>query len=213
MKRAVIISNGSFNNYEYIKAQIRDDDFIICADGAAHHLENMNISPDVWIGDFDSCKMSEDEFVKFSRDSKVVRLNPVKDSTDTECACDYAIEQGYKSIVIFGALGSRFDHELANVFLLFKLEKDGVDAKIINEKNIIYLAKEENLIYQGNFENVSLIPVCKKIEGVTITGMYYDIVDADISRGSSLGVSNKLISDVGKITIKKGKALIILSKD
>jgi thiamine pyrophosphokinase len=173
----------------------------------------MNISPDVWIGDFDSCKMSDDEFVKFSKGSKVVRLNPVKDSTDTECACDYAIEQGYKSIVIFGALGSRFDHTLANVFLLFKLEKDGVDVKIINEKNIIYLAKEENLIYQGDFENVSLIPVCKKIDGVTITGMYYDIVDADISRGSSLGVSNKLISDVGKITIKKGKALIILSKD
>ena len=60
---------------------------------------------------------------------------------------------------------------------------------------------------------MSLIPVCKKIEGVTITGMYYELENADISRGSSLGVSNKLISDIGKITIKKGKALIILSKD
>ena len=213
MKRAVIISNGSFFDYEYIKSQITDDDFIICADGAAHHLKNIGVSPNVWIGDFDSCKMNEEEFIDFSKNSKVVRLNPIKDSTDTECACDYAIDEGYKSIVIFGALGSRFDHTLANVFLLFKLEKDGVDAKIINEKNIIYLAKEENLIYQGDFENVSLIPVCKKIEGVTITGMYYELENADISRGSSLGVSNKLISDIGKITIKKGKALIILSKD
>ena len=213
MKRAVIISNGSFDDYEYIKAQIRDDDFIICADGAAYHLKNMNISPDVWIGDFDSCKMSEDEFLKFSKDSHVVCLNPVKDSTDTECACDYALEKGFKSIVIFGALGSRLDHTLANTFLLFKLNNLGVDAKIVNEKNIIYLAKDENLIYPGDFENVSLIPVCKKIEGVTIEGMYYDIGDADIPRGSSLGVSNKLISDVAKISIKKGKALIILSKD
>ncbi len=213
MKRAVIISNGDFCDYEYIKKQIADDDFIICADGAAHHLKNMNISPNVWIGDFDSCKMSENEFSEFAKNAKVVRLNPVKDSTDTECACDYALEQGFESIVIFGALGSRLDHTISNVFLLFKLDKAGVDAKIVNEKNVIYLAKDENLIYSGDFENVSLIPVCKKIEGVTITGMYYNIENADISRGSSLGVSNKLISDAGKISIKKGKALIILSKD
>ena len=213
MKRAVIISNGSFFDYDYIKSQITDDDFIICADGAAHHLKNIGVSPNVWIGDFDSCKMNEEEFIDFTKNSKVVRLNPIKDSTDTESACDYAVDNGYKSIVIFGALGSRFDHELANVFLLFKLEKAGVEAKIVNERNVIYLAKEENLIYQGDFENVSLIPVCKKIEGVTITGMYYELENADISRGSSLGVSNKLISDIGKITIKKGKALIILSKD
>ena len=213
MKRAVIISNGSFFDYDYIKSQITDDDFIICADGAAHHLKNIGVSPNVWIGDFDSCKMNEEEFIDFSKNSKVVCLNPIKDSTDTESACDYAVDNGYKSIVIFGALGSRFDHELANVFLLFKLEKAGVEAKIVNERNVIYLAKDENYIYPGDFENVSLIPVCKKIEGVTITGMYYELENADISRGSSLGVSNKLISDIGKITIKKGKALIILSKD
>ena len=213
MNRAVIISNGDFHDYEYIKKQITEDDFIICADGAAHHLKNMDISPDVWIGDFDSCKMSESEFSAFSKDAQVVRLNPVKDFTDTESACDYAINQGYKSIAIFGALGSRFDHTMANVFLLFKLEIAGVDAKIINEKNIIYLAKDENLISPGDFENVSLIPVCKKIEGVTITGMYYNVENIDIMRGSSLGVSNRLVSTVGKISIKKGKALILLSKD
>ena len=149
MKRAVIISNGSFFDYEYIKSQITDDDFIICADGAAHHLKNIGVSPNVWIGDFDSCKMNEEEFIDFSKNSKVVRLNPIKDSTDTECACDYAIDEGYKSIVIFGALGSRFDHTLANVFLLFKLEKDGVDAKIINEKISSTLQKKKILYIKG----------------------------------------------------------------
>ena len=31
--RAVVIGNGSINDYGYIKSKIRADDFIICADG------------------------------------------------------------------------------------------------------------------------------------------------------------------------------------
>ena len=213
MKRAVIVSNGTISDYEYIKSFISDDDFIICADGAVSHLEKMGIKPQVWIGDYDSCNMPCYEFSQWAKNSEVIKLNPVKDATDTESACDYVINHGFDSLVIIGALGSRFDHSFANVMLLVKLERAGVKAKIVNEKNIIYLADEFNTIDSGDFENVSLVPVTPTVEGVTIKGMYYELNNATLDMYSSLGVSNKLVSPKGEISIKKGMALIILSKD
>ena len=213
MKRAVIVSNGTINDYEYIKSFISDDDVIICADGAVSHLKKMGLYPHVWIGDNDSCNMTEGEFSKWSKNSEVIKLNPVKDATDTESACDYVINHGFDSLIIIGALGSRFDHSFANVMLLVKLEKAGVKAKIINEKNIIYVAEKFNTIENGDFENVSLVPVTPVLEDVTIKGLYYELNNATLDMYSSLGVSNKLVSPKGEITIKKGQALIILSKD
>ena len=53
--KAIIISNGVFDNYSFFKSKVTDNDYIICADGAIKHCIGMGIVPDLWIGDFDSC--------------------------------------------------------------------------------------------------------------------------------------------------------------
>ena len=59
MKRAVIFSNGEFRDYNYYKSIISDNDYVICADGGIVHCLATGITPDLWVGDFDSCDFSK----------------------------------------------------------------------------------------------------------------------------------------------------------
>ena len=67
-------------------------------------------------------------------------MNPEKDATDAELACDYAADKGFGDIVLLGATGTRFDHTIANVYLLKNLADKGIKAKIIDSNNIIYIS-------------------------------------------------------------------------
>lgn len=52
-KRFVIIANGEMTDYQWHRRLLRDDDFLVCADGGARHALGMGVIPDVVLGDFD----------------------------------------------------------------------------------------------------------------------------------------------------------------
>lgn len=56
---------------------------------------------------------------------------------------------------------------------------------------------------------VSIIPINK--EGITVDfdGFKYGAKETNIEYGSSLGISNSLSGEKGKIKLKRGKALVI----
>ena len=211
--RAVIISNGSITDYNCIRSMINCDDFVIAADGALFHCSKLGILPDVWIGDNDSCMLDKSEIEDISKKCRVIRLNPEKDATDTEAACDYAIAEGFDSVLMLGSCGSRFDHTLANVYLLRKLADSGIYATIANEHNIIFLAKHHNVIQRSEYSNVSVIPIEGDVTSISNKGFYYTLDNEILAMYSSRGVSNYLVEDVGEITIDSGTALIVLSRD
>ena len=53
-KRIIIIANGDLPNLEKARALLRDDDFIIAADGGTRHALALGRTPDIIIGDLDS---------------------------------------------------------------------------------------------------------------------------------------------------------------
>ena len=53
MSRCIIICASPYNQPEFIKAEIRTDDYIICADGGYDIAKKAEITPDIVIGDFD----------------------------------------------------------------------------------------------------------------------------------------------------------------
>ena len=77
-------------------------------------LHRNGIVPDIIAGDFDS--VDDDSLDEFSSlpDVEMLRLNPVKDDTDTEFVIREAIRRGATSISILGATGTRLDHVLAS---------------------------------------------------------------------------------------------------
>ena len=54
MKTAVIFGAAPIKNYETVKKYISDDDFFIFCDGGLVHQKELDIAPDLIIGDFDS---------------------------------------------------------------------------------------------------------------------------------------------------------------
>ena len=56
--KAVIVSGGTVDNYSFY-SEILKDKYIICADGGIYLLQKLNIKPDMFLGDFDSCNFDE----------------------------------------------------------------------------------------------------------------------------------------------------------
>lgn len=60
---------------------------------------------------------------------------------------------------------------------------------------------------------VSIIPITRKIAGVSTRGLLYQLNDAEIELGSTFGVSNEFTEDRAEIKISGGLAVVILAWD
>lgn len=200
--RAVIVCGGNVG--EYIKKYIKPGDFIICADSGYDRAKKYGIEPDIVIGDMDSVKngcVHENKLVYPAR----------KDFTDSELAISYALEHGYDELLLFGMIGTRMDHTLANISLLKRLKN--VSAVIIDANNEIYFTDNQITLKGCKGDIVSIIPFEGDVLGVTTKGLDYALTDGVIKSGTTLGVSNVMTENECSITVKKGAAFIIRSKD
>ena len=211
MPRAIVVSNGVISDYSFYN--LKDDDFVICADGGIRHLLKLNRLPDIWIGDFDSCRFSE----LISKHPEleavaVTKLNPVKDVTDTHYACMLAIEKGYKEIIVWGACGGRIDHMLSNIHLLQLINENGANAIIEDEKNTVHLCGGSiNIVKKRKY--LSIIPLDNSVIVEKTQGLLYPLENYALMRSVSMGVSNEIVSAQATISIKSGFALIVESDD
>ena len=187
------------------------DSFVVCADYGIKNFINLEILPDLIIGDLDS---SDEECKKFIEDKNIelIKLNTRKDFTDSESALSYLIENKYDEITLLSVTGSRLDHTLSNIFLLEKYF-DKAKIKIVDNNNEIYYIEEgEYILSKDNYKYLSIISISDKIL-LSSQGLSYEVKNSIINRAASLGVSNEIIDEKAKIVLHKGKALIIKSKD
>lgn len=202
--RVLIFSGGEFTRLPD-GIDIYNYDVIIAADSGYLSACDCGIVPDVFVGDFDSVLRE-----KVSA-AKIISLNPVKDKTDTQEAIDYAVSQGAKHITIVGALGNRFDHTLANVHLLKYARTSNVFAEIVDVNTYITLADSELFIKKKDGFCISLLPLSDCF-GVSVSGVFYPLDNADMPIGNPYGISNEFTDDFAKISVKSGELLVILSK-
>jgi thiamine pyrophosphokinase len=210
--KALIVCNGEIKNYCFYKKYFDSSKLIICVDGAAYHLKKFGIRPHVLIGDFDS--ITCEQYNYFKNQGVEIKKFPIeKDEIDTELAVEYAIDAGCNEIILIGAIGSRFDHTLANIFLLKKMVDKGVRGWIINENNQITLIKDNIILEKENNEKISLIPFSEKVEGVTTKRLYYPLDNATLETGPTRGISNEFTDDTAEVSIKRGLLLVIKARD
>ena len=89
---------------------------VVGIDKGAYIAYENNVKLDYAIGDFDS--ISADEFRKLKDYCEVIKLNPIKDDTDTL----YAIKmfKDFDKIILIGGIsGRRIDHFYANLLLFY----------------------------------------------------------------------------------------------
>ncbi len=211
----LIVLNGEIKDYSFYGKYFEKASLIISVDGAASHMLKFDVLPDVMIGDFDSITKKEYDYFS-NQNIRIITFPAEKDKTDAELAIEYALDMGVNEFIILGAIGSRMDHTLSNIFLLNKITENGACGWIVNENNKLTLINSKKntitLIKEGN-EKVSLLPLSEEVEGITTNGLYYPLVNEKLIMGSSRGVSNEFTGSTAKIKIEKGLLLVLKSKD
>jgi thiamine pyrophosphokinase len=209
---AVIVCNGSVFNYFGYRKYFEKAGLIIAADGGAAHLKRFQSTPHLLVGDLDSITGEDlERYVK--RGVEILKFPKNKDMTDTELAVECAIQRGYKNIIFIGAMGTRADHTLSNVFMLKNLMDRGLRGTIVNEYNEITLIKDRIELDREENVKVTLLSLTDRVEGVTTNGLQYPLDNATLHMGSSLGVSNEFADSKAEVTIKSGLLLVIKSRD
>lgn len=124
-------------------------------------------------------------------------------------ALEEAIKYSPAEIVIFGALGHRLDHTLANLSLLLKGNEVGIPTRIIDEWCEILLVKGEYKLKGEVGQTVSILPFPGSASGITLQGFEYTLENAEMTPAKPYGICNRLISEEGKIIVKSGTLLVI----
>lgn len=210
--KAIIFTNGEYKNMEFYQNLLEkaNEPYIICADGGANYARKLGITPNVILGDMDSISK---ETAAFYKEITSIHYPAKKDETDTELAIDHAIQKGATEVTVFGALGSRLDHSLGNIYLLTRFLDAGVEGKIVNENNSIYLINKNKRFEFPVGIIISLLPIDGDVEGINITGFEYPIVNGRMTMKNPYGISNVTSLEKQSIVLEKGMLLVIVSKD
>ena len=205
MKTCLIITGG---DYEELPDRIQYD-FAIACDRGYEYAKRMKLSPDVIIGDFDSAA-EPSEYSGIS----VVRAPHEKDDTDTMLAIKYALGLKYEHIILLCALGSRFDHTLANIQSAAYVANAGGVCEIVSEKEWMrtITAKDGRIVLPAiKGRSFSLFSITDKCEGLTVSGAYYDCTNATLTNTFPLGQSNEWVEKEATVSIKDGILLAVES--
>ncbi len=207
----VICSGGKLG--EWALEYLQENHFFIGADSGACFLIENGVNPDIAIGDFDS--VTDKQRILIKNNSKhFISCDPIdKDYTDSEMAFRLALDMKPKSILMIGAVGTRFDHSLANIQMLVLAAENNVQASIIDRTNKISICNGRLEVHKQNYPYISLLPLSNQVSGITLSGFQYPLTDATLKIGQSLGVSNVLLDKTGIVQHTTGHLLVIQSAD
>ncbi len=208
--RAVIFLNGEYSNIGPSSYIPDVSDLIIAVDGGIRHLQEMNVTPDALIGDLDSSTTADLDWCR-SRHVEIRKYPTEKDQTDFELAMDHAISCVQGELIVYGALGGRIDHTLANIGLLSNPRYADRDVRIITNKEMVFFLPHKAAITGKEGFTISLIPWGEPATGVTTSGMQYPLKNETLFPDQSRGISNVICSESASIQFKEGKLLCVIN--
>lgn len=210
--RVVVVSGGKPPEEQNLRNYLNEENYIICADSGANILYKYNILPNMILGDFDSINNIVFNYFK-RKGCKIISYPSEKNFTDTEAAIVEAFKLNPQEILLFGCTGSRLDHTLANLGLLYKCLKNNINAFIIDENNIISLHDKDFEIKGKMGELFSLQAFGDEVNNLSIIKAKYELHNYDLKFGDPRTVSNELLDVTVFVTFKKGILILIRAKD
>lgn len=211
-KRAVIFANGETGDLERLRAFLRPDDTLIAADGGLRHLQRLGLAPVALVGDLDSVSV-EDAAEAQRQGAQILRHPPAKDNTDLELALQFALDEGFTCIRLAGMLGGRVDHLLGNLFLLALPALEGLDVRIEEGSQEIFVIRAQGFIDGRAGERVSLLALHGAAHGVTTAGLEYPLRGETLWPYGSRGISNVMNAARAEVRVEQGQILCIHYRD
>ena len=208
MPRALIFVNGELPDPGATRGIIQQEDVLIAADGGARHALKLGVIPTVIIGDLDS--LSEAEVRVFNEMGvHILRYPPNKDETDLELALQHAIKSAYQPIIIVAALGGRLDQTIGNLALLADAESIELDVRADDGLTEAFFITTKATVHGRVGDVVSLLPWGLPAEGVSTDGLVYPLTKETLLPYRTRGISNQMLADTAKITVKRGTLLCV----
>jgi thiamine pyrophosphokinase len=206
--RAVVFANGDFADEETARSRLQEGDLVIAADGGVRHALSLGLVPALLVGDLDSAPR---ELVQIAerRGAEVIRHPRRKDKTDLELALDLSRERGAEEVLIFGALGGRLDHALANILALAPATTSGTAITIVDAGYELTIVSDSVCVKGQGGDTVTLLAITDEVNGVTTESLEYEVHDATFRRGSSLGVSNVMVGETAQVSVTEGLLLLV----
>ncbi len=179
---------------------------VIAADSGMAHAAALNITPELWVGDFDSSNaVLQASYSKVPRQTHSVD----KDATDGELAIAEAMRRGATNLILVGGSGGQLDHTLAHAGFLVALARRGMPAFLTSGTEEAYPLVEELYIDDVSIgSRISVVPMTD-IKALTITGVKWPLTKRDVPLGSALTLSNVVGGPVN-IDLRFGAALVLI---
>jgi thiamine pyrophosphokinase len=209
-QKIIIISGGRLGDHAFYQKRLDalKNFSVICCDGGIRHAELLKIKPDVIIGDMDSASVVKLEQYE-KQGVKVIKYPQEKDETDTQLALEYVLKLQPSAIEIWGALGGRLDHALANLSLLSMGVKAGIDTRLVDEYCEAFVVNKKNSFKEAIGQTVSLFACPTGAERITSQGFQYSLNNESLGVDNVRGISNVITATPATISLDKGSLLVI----
>lgn len=205
MSKFVILLGGPLRVHARLLDQV-EGARVIAADGGIRHAEVLGLTPEIWVGDFDS---SDDALA--DRYAAIPRLEypAEKALTDGELALQIALERGASEIIMVGALGGeRADHAWAHVVKALALAMEGRRVFLTSGNEEGYPLLPGRLTVDLPKASLFSVLGLDRLEGLTIRNARYPLQDFELPFGSSRTISNVAEGEV-TFDLRAGRALVL----
>lgn len=208
MQRIIIFANGELPDLDKARAILREDDYLICADGGTRHASALDLKPALVIGDLDSADSAL--LKKLQADGVAIERHPRdKNETDLELAIAKAVELAPREILIVAALGGRLDQTLANIALLSNLQLATFNLKLDDGVEELFFCRTQAQVEGRSGDIISLLPWQGEVTGIQTKNLKWTLDSEILHPEKTRGISNEMMGDTATVKIQSGLLLII----
>ena len=178
-------------------------DLLIAADAGYTQVRRQGLKPDLVVGDFDSLgSVPEGE--------KIVRHPVMKDDTDMMLAVKLAFEAGCETFYLYGVLGGRLDHTLANLQTAMYIANRGGRPVLLGGDCCVTALHNAEIRFRPEATGVlSVFPLAGPARGVTLENLLYPLRDYTMESDVALGVSNEFIGKPAQAAVREGTLILV----
>jgi thiamine pyrophosphokinase len=207
-KKILLIANGVMPEQSLINKLVKWADLIVAVDGGANHCVKLNLTPDFIVGDLDSVTIeNQDRFHK----SEIVYL-PDQNKHDFEKAFEFIETLDPKEVRVIASWGKRFDHTLANLYVILS-KQTTFRTLFYDNEGILTSIDKENVLADAVGETISLFSF-GPLFGLSMKGFKFSNIQPDYPDGF-IGLSNVITENPAIIRLNKGQLLLyrVYAKD
>lgn len=188
-RKAAVLAGAPGHVSQRLRQALEGVDLVMAADAGVALADALGLTPDLWVGDFDS--VGEEERRRHAELPQLEHPRD-KDELDLELAIAAAVERGAGELVLAGVFDGRLDQTIAALLIAARLRTEGLRVRLFGGSHEcrVLAAGDETALALPDGTLFSLL----SLEGdavVDVRGARFELAGARLPYGVGLGVSNR----------------------